>query len=74
MKRLLTEKEAAERLGLKPKTLRKKRVVGGGPPYVKLGFAVRYEEDALERYAAERVRLSTSDPGQKSHRLVLQQL
>jgi hypothetical protein len=41
--------------------LNKLRTSGGGPPYVKVGAAVRYEVQALEAWIATRVRSSTSD-------------
>src|SRR5215212_11480120 len=39
---LLDEHRAAEQLGLSVKTLRRWRWVGRGPPFIKLGTAVRY--------------------------------
>jgi hypothetical protein len=63
MKRLLSEKEAAERVKLSPKYLKKRRHLGGGPPYLKLDRVVRYDPDLLDAWLAERIRLSTSDPG-----------
>ena len=49
MERLLTDKETAKALSLSVQTLRNWRVSGKGPPYVKLGGAVRYREgDLLE--------------------------
>lgn len=60
---LLTEKAAAERLGLSTKTMQKWRWTGGGPCFVKLGGAVRYRIVDLDAYVAENVRDSTSDRG-----------
>ncbi len=57
---LLTTTEAARWLGLSASTLAKARVAGGGPPYVKLGSAVRYRRADLEAYAKARRRRSTS--------------
>ena len=61
--RRLTETEAAMRLGLSARTLQQWRLKGGGPPFLKLGAAVRYDEDTLKRWEASRTRANTSDPG-----------
>lgn len=61
--RRLTEKEAAARLALSSRTLQQWRVTGGGPPFLKLGASVRYDERDLEQWAAAQVRRSTADPG-----------
>ena len=47
MDRLLTEKEASRITGLSVAWFQRKRWAGGGPPYVKLGRAVRYRESEL---------------------------
>ena len=60
---LLTEKEVAEHLGLKPKTLARWRWKGQGPRFRKFGRKVRYSRDDLEEYIAGSARRSTSDPG-----------
>lgn len=57
---LLTTDEAAQRLGVSPNHLEKLRVVGGGPGFVKLGRAVRYEPAALQDWVASCRRRSTS--------------
>lgn len=46
--RLLTVEQAAERMGLRPKTLRM-RVWKRTMPYVKLGRAVRFKETDIDR-------------------------
>ena len=51
--RLLTQEDAAAFLCLAPKTLARWRWAGRGPRFVKLGSAVRYSLDALERYVRE---------------------
>ncbi len=57
--------EAAQYLGVSPRTLEAWRTRGGGPEYVKLGGRrsgrVFYELDTLQRYVAESRRTSTSD-------------
>jgi len=63
MARLLTEREAAERLGLSVRTLQKWRLLGSGPQFLKLGHAVRYDPADLERYLESSRRRSTSEPG-----------
>ena len=60
---ILTEGQAAEFLNLKKKTLQAWRVRGGGPPFLKLGRAVRYRISDLENFLNERVHESTSDQG-----------
>lgn len=52
---------AAAHLGLARNTLEKMRVTGDGPPFVKLGRAVRYRMADLESYLAVRVKHSTSE-------------
>jgi predicted DNA-binding transcriptional regulator AlpA len=61
---LLTENEAAELIGLTPRFLTERRRVGDGPPYVRVSSrCVRYRPDDIARWAEERLRTSTSDPG-----------
>lgn len=52
---------AAARTGLAAATLEKKRVAGSGPPFVKLGRAVRYRVADLDAWIAARVVSSTSE-------------
>jgi excisionase family DNA binding protein len=59
-RRLDTEKEAAVYLNVSPRTLQAWRLRGGGPEYVKLGNAVRYDRDALDRFIAERTCSNTA--------------
>lgn len=63
MTQLINEREAATLLRLSIKCLQNWRVRGGGPPYIRLGRAIRYEVPALEAFVQEGVRRSTSDPG-----------
>jgi predicted DNA-binding transcriptional regulator AlpA len=58
--RLLTPKEAARLLNLSVSWLAKRRLAGDGPPYVKLGGAVRYVEASLQQWMKAHQRLSTS--------------
>lgn len=60
--RFLRTKEAAEFLGLSPRTLEKHRTYGTGPNYRKLGGRVVYAIDDLEAWAARGAVTSTSDP------------
>ena len=54
--------EAAKHLGLAAATLAKLRCVGGGPLFTKLGRAVVYTVDDLEKWvAAQGKRRSTCD-------------
>ena len=59
--RLLTPREAANLLRLSLSWLAKARMRGDGPPYVKLGRAIRYREGALVQWMKSRLRLSTSE-------------
>lgn len=55
---------AAAILDVSPSYLNKLRMTGAGPPYVKLGAAVRYVLPQLLPWALARARTSTSDPGE----------
>jgi predicted DNA-binding transcriptional regulator AlpA len=59
--RLLTPRDAADVLRLSPSWLAKARMRGDGPPYVKIGRAIRYGEAALAQWMKSRLRLSTSE-------------
>ena len=59
--RLLTPKETAKFLRVSELWLAKARMRGDGPPYVKLGRAIRYREGALLQWLRSRQRLSTSE-------------
>ncbi len=58
---LLTIPEAAARLKLSISWLAKARMRGDGPPYIKVGRAIRYSEAALLQWMKSRQRLSTSE-------------
>lgn len=51
----------ARRLGISAGFLNKARMSGEGPPYVKIGKAVRYRWSVVEAWLAERERLTTQD-------------
>lgn len=57
---LLTPKQAARHLNLSVSWLAKRRLAGDGPPYVKLGGAVRYVEASLQQWMKGQQRTSTS--------------
>lgn len=59
----LPEKVAAEYLGVTVHTLRRKRVYGDGPRFLKMGSRVAYPIEELDAYQASCLRRSTSDPG-----------
>ena len=59
--KLLTPKEAAELLKVSLSWLAKARMRGDGPPFIKVGRAVRYTEAALHLWMKSRQRLSTSE-------------
>jgi hypothetical protein len=56
----LATPEAAEWLDLKPNTLEKMRVYGGGPLFRKHGRMVRYHVDDLVAWSQSQCRRSTS--------------
>lgn len=59
--RLIDEREAAARLGLKVATLRRWRWAGKPPRFVKIGSAVRYEPAEIAATIAAGRRTSTSE-------------
>lgn len=61
---LINEHHAAQILGLKVSTLRRWRWSGDGPPFVKVGAAVRYDPRELDAFIAAGRRTSTSDTGE----------
>ena len=62
-RKYLSTREAAEWLGLSPRTLDRYRVSGGGPAFHRFGGRVRYLAADLDDWASSRRRLSTSDDG-----------
>ncbi|GAB4253167.1 MAG: hypothetical protein Kow00122_11030 [Thermoleophilia bacterium] len=60
---MVDERAAAARLGVSYRTLQGWRWRGGGPAYVKVGWAVRYRLSDIEAFIEERRRRSTSDSG-----------
>ena len=59
---LLTPKETASRLRVSTSWLAKARMRGDGPPYIKMGRAIRYNEVTIVEWMKSRQRLSTSEP------------
>ncbi len=59
----LSEKEAAEYLGLTVHTMRRWRWSGDGPRFLKMGSRCLYPVAELEAYQASCLRRSTSDSG-----------
>jgi hypothetical protein len=55
------EMQAAILLGVSVRTLQAWRVRGGGPPYVKIGRAVRYQRRALIAFQTDHTVTSTTD-------------
>ena len=58
---LLTPKEASKLLKVSLSWLAKARMRGDGPPYIRVGRAIRYAEAALLQWMKSRQRLSTSE-------------
>ena len=59
--RLLTPSEAAHFLRVSLSWLAKARMRGDGPPYIRIGRAIRYSEAALLQWTKSQQRLSTSE-------------
>ena len=59
---LLSPQQVAERVGLSVSTLAKLRLTNSGPRFRKLGVAVRYDADEVERWIEQHPqRRSTTD-------------
>lgn len=58
---LLTHPETAEYLRIEEQTLRKWRLHGSGPPFVRVGKRIRYRQADLEAWLQENVCRSTSE-------------
>jgi predicted DNA-binding transcriptional regulator AlpA len=58
---LLTPAEAAQILKVSLSWLAKARMRGDGPPFIKIGRAIRYSEAALQQWVKSQQRLSTSE-------------
>jgi predicted DNA-binding transcriptional regulator AlpA len=58
---LLTPCETAERLKVSLSWLAKARMRGDGPPFIKIGRAIRYSEAELLQWMRAHQRLSTSE-------------
>ena len=54
--------EAANKLGLSVSQLNKMRHYGTGPEFAKFGRAVRYADEALDRWAEARRQTCTREP------------
>ena len=59
--RLMTVEQAAAYLGLAVSTLNKWRCHGGGPVFIKMGRAIRYSQDSLNKFIETSQCESTSD-------------
>lgn len=57
--KLHTEKQESDRLGISTRTLQSWRIKGGGPPFLKIGAAVRYNPDQVDAWLSSRVRTNT---------------
>lgn len=63
MERMQTERELAVALGISRRTLQGWRWRGGGPPFRRLGGAVRYDPAEVRAWLDAQRRTSTSDTG-----------
>jgi hypothetical protein len=60
---LLTPRETAKHLRCSERKLERHRLVGDGPPFAKIGAAIRYPLSELEKWLTERTQRSTSETG-----------
>lgn len=58
---LINEKIAAQRFAMSRAWFQRMRWCGGGPPFIKVGSAVRYHVEELEKYFLTKKRRNTSD-------------
>jgi hypothetical protein len=65
----IDENKASEVTGIPVPTLRTKRVRGSGPPFYRIGRAIRYDHDELIAWMKERRALNTTDADQVAARL-----
>ena len=61
MKKLMNAAQAARWLGMSPSYLSKARMNGSGPPYLKIGTRVLYDEADLSAWLEAQKRTSTGD-------------
>lgn len=59
----MSSDDAANLLGLSPRTLERFRLEGRGPKFFKFGRVVRYRRSMTLDWAVAQLRSSTSDPG-----------
>jgi hypothetical protein len=66
--RLLTPAQAGQVVNLSPATLARRRMLGGGPPFIKFGSSrqasIRYRKSDLDKWVEQSLRTSTSDDGE----------
>ena len=58
--KLVNEQQAAKRYGLSVFWFQKKRSTGDGPPFIKVGSAVRYPVEETDDWFAKHLRANTS--------------
>lgn len=64
VERMMRESELAELIGCSIRTLQGWRWRGGGPPFVRVGRAIRYDPQAVGAWIDAQRRTSTSDSGE----------
>jgi hypothetical protein len=67
----LSEKALAKRWGVAPRTLQKWRWRGIGPPYIKIGIAVRYTPENIKKFEEENMHSTTSKNRSSCNELTL---
>ena len=58
---MLSTRDAARVLGVRPRTLEHWRSIATGPTYSKIGRAVRYSRGALEQFIQDNEHMSASE-------------
>ncbi len=59
--KFLNQIQLSRRWGLSPRTLERWRWSRKGPPYIRIGGAVRYALDSVQAYEAAQLRVTDSD-------------
>lgn len=65
----LDEFQMAKLLGVSVFKLRRDRWAGGGVPYLKIGGLCRYRREDADAFMVSKIRISTSDTGEKQRLL-----
>lgn len=67
-----SEKALARKWGISCRTLQKWRWRGTGPPYIKIGIAVRYSPESIKKFEEEHMYLPKSNNPSSCDKLSIQ--